>query len=48
MALPVGVLTAMYLTEFAPRRVAVPIQVVIDVLAGLPTIVIGIFVYACS
>jgi phosphate transport system permease protein len=46
MALPVGVLTAVYLTEFAPRRVAVPIQVVLDVLAGLPTIVIGIFVYA--
>ncbi len=46
MALPVGVLTAVYLTEFAPRRVAVPIQVVLDVLAGLPTIVLGIFVYA--
>jgi phosphate transport system permease protein len=46
MAVPVGVLTAIYLTEFAPRRVAVPIQVVLDVLAGLPTIVLGIFVYA--
>jgi phosphate transport system permease protein len=46
MAVPVGVLTAIYLTEFAPKRLAVPIQVVIDVLAGLPTIVIGIFVYA--
>ena len=46
MALPVGVLTAIYLTEFAPPGIAVPIQVVIDVLAGLPTIVIGIFVYA--
>jgi phosphate transport system permease protein len=46
MAVPVGVLTAVYLTEFAPRRVAVPIQVVLDVLAGLPTIVLGIFVYA--
>jgi phosphate transport system permease protein len=46
MALPVGVLAAVYLTEFAPKRVALPIQVVIDVLAGLPTIVIGIFVYA--
>jgi phosphate transport system permease protein len=45
MALPVGVLSAIYLTEFAPRRIAVPIQVVLDVLAGLPTIVIGIFVY---
>jgi phosphate transport system permease protein len=46
MAVPVGVLSAVYLTEFAPKKVAVPIQVVIDVLAGLPTIVIGIFVYA--
>jgi phosphate transport system permease protein len=46
MALPVGVLTAIYLTEFAPKRIRVPIQVVLDVLAGLPTIVIGIFVYA--
>jgi phosphate transport system permease protein len=46
MAVPVGVLTAIYLTEFAPRRIAVPVQVVLDVLAGLPTIVLGIFVYA--
>jgi phosphate transport system permease protein len=46
MALPVGVLTAVYLTEFAPKRIRVPVQVVLDVLAGLPTIVIGIFVYA--
>jgi phosphate transport system permease protein len=46
MAVPVGVLAAIYLTEFAPKRAAVPIQVVIDVLAGLPTVVIGIFVYA--
>jgi phosphate transport system permease protein len=46
IALPVGVLTAVYLTEFAPKRVAVPVQVVLDVLAGLPTIVVGIFVYA--
>jgi phosphate transport system permease protein len=46
MAVPVGVLTAIYLTEFAPRRIAIPVQVVLDVLAGLPTIVLGIFVYA--
>jgi phosphate transport system permease protein len=45
MAVPVGVLTAIYLTEFAPRPVAVTLQVVLDVLTGLPTIVIGIFVY---
>jgi phosphate transport system permease protein len=45
IALPVGVLAAIYLTEFAPRRLAAPIQLVIDVMAGLPTIVVGVFVY---
>ena len=45
IALPVGVLTAIYLTEFAPKRLATPIQLVVDVLAGLPTIVVGLFVY---
>jgi phosphate transport system permease protein len=45
MAVPVGVLSAVYLTEFARPRVALALQVVLDVLTGLPTIVIGIFVY---
>lgn len=45
IALPVGVLIAIYLTEFAPRLVAGPIQLILDVLNGLPTIVTGIFVY---
>jgi phosphate transport system permease protein len=45
LALPVGVLIAIYLTEFAPRAVAASIQLALDVLNGLPTIVVGIFVY---
>jgi phosphate transport system permease protein len=45
MALPVGVLIAIFLTEFAPPTVANAIQLVLDVLNGLPTIVTGIFVY---
>jgi phosphate transport system permease protein len=45
IALPVGVLIGIYLTEFAPRAVARPIQLVLDVLNGLPTIITGIFVY---
>lgn len=45
IALPLGVLIAIYLTEFAPKKLAGPIQVVVDVLAGLPTIVVGVFVY---
>ena len=45
IALPLGVLIGIYLTEFAPRQVAAGIQLVLDVLNGLPTIVIGVFVY---
>jgi phosphate transport system permease protein len=45
MSLPVGILIAIYLTEFAPKKVAAPIQLALDVLNGLPTIVTGIFVY---
>jgi phosphate transport system permease protein len=45
IALPLGVLIGIYLTEFAPRPVASGIQLVLDVLNGLPTIVIGVFVY---
>jgi phosphate transport system permease protein len=45
IALPVGVACAIYLTEFAPKRLVVPVQVVVDVLAGLPTIVVGVFIY---
>src|SRR5204862_3415438 len=45
IALPLGILIAIYLTEFAPRRIARPIQLVLDVLNGLPTIVTGIFVF---
>jgi phosphate transport system permease protein len=45
MALPVGVLTAIYLSEFAPRWIAAPVQLVLDMLNGMPTIVTGIFVY---
>lgn len=45
MALPLGVLTALYLTEFARPRVARAVQVVLDVLNGLPSIVIGVFVF---
>jgi phosphate transport system permease protein len=45
LALPVGVLIGIYLTEFAPSYIARPIQLVLDVLNGLPTIITGIFVY---
>jgi phosphate transport system permease protein len=45
MALPVGILVAVYLNEFAPPSIRAGVGLVIDVLAGVPAIVIGIFVF---
>ncbi|MGD0387248.1 MAG: hypothetical protein ABSB73_14085, partial [Solirubrobacteraceae bacterium] len=45
MALPFGVLIAIYLTEFSTPRTARPIRLVLDLLNGMPSIVIGVFVY---
>ena len=43
VAIPVGVLSGMYLAEFAPRRVRKVIKPVLEILAGVPTIVFGYF-----
>ena len=45
MALPVGILAAIYLNEFAPKRLANVLTLALDVLNGIPAIVIGIFVF---
>jgi len=39
------VLTALFLSEFASRRVAGPIQLTLDLMNGLPSIIIGVFVF---
>jgi phosphate transport system permease protein len=45
MALPIGVLVAVYMTEFSTARTARPVRLVLDLLNGMPSIVIGVFVY---
>jgi phosphate transport system permease protein len=45
MAMPIGILVAIYVTEFAPKRVAGAIRLCLDLLNGLPSIVIGLFVF---
>ena len=45
MAVPVSVLAAIYVSEFAAPRIAQAIRVSLDVLNGVPSIVIGIFVF---
>jgi phosphate transport system permease protein len=48
LALPIGVLIALYVSEFAPPRFAHQIKLWLDVLNGFPSIVIGIFVFALA
>ena len=45
IALPTGVLIALYLTEFAGTRLARLIRLALDLLNGLPTIIIGLFIF---
>jgi phosphate transport system permease protein len=45
MALPVGILVAIYVNEFAAKAVRNGIGLALDVLNGIPAIVIGIFVF---
>jgi len=44
-SLPLGILIAIYTSEFAPREVRRFVSFVLDVLNGLPSIVIGIFIF---
>jgi phosphate transport system permease protein len=43
LAVPVSILTAIYLSEFAPRFVRESARPIIDVLAGLPSVVFGVW-----
>jgi phosphate transport system permease protein len=45
MAVPIGVLIALFLTEFATPRLAGPVRLALDLLYGLPSIVIALFLY---
>jgi len=45
IAMPVGILVALYLTEFAGARAASAIRLALDLLNGMPTILIGLFIF---
>ena len=45
IAIPIGILVAIYTSEFAPPRIAHPVRFVLDILNGVPTIITAIFVY---
>ncbi len=46
IAIPVGILTAIYLSEYGRGRFARTLQLLVDVMAGIPSILLGVFVYA--
>jgi len=43
LAIPVGLMSAIYLFEFAPRRLRAVVKPVLEILAGVPTVVYGFF-----
>jgi len=43
IAVPLGVLAAIYLAEFAPRRLAMPLVTLIELIAAIPSVVIGLW-----
>lgn len=45
IAMPLGVLIAIFLTEYAGTRAAGPIRMTLDLINGLPSIIIGLFVF---
>jgi phosphate transport system permease protein len=47
-ALPFGVLSAIYVSEFAPKSLGQQVRLWLDVLNGFPSIVIGIFVFTLA
>jgi len=45
IAVPMGVLVAIYVAEFANKSIGTFVRVVLDVMNGIPAIVVGIFVF---
>jgi len=41
LAVPAGIGTAIFLTQIAPRRIAAPISLMVEMLAGIPSVIYG-------
>jgi len=46
MAIPAGLMAGIFLSDFAKPKVAAAVRFTADVLAGVPSIVVGVFAYA--
>jgi phosphate transport system permease protein len=43
LAMPIGVLTALYIAKIAPKKIAAILRTVVELLAAIPSIVYGLF-----
>ena len=43
IAMPVGVLTALFIAKIAPKRIAAVLRTIVELLAAIPSIVFGLF-----
>jgi phosphate transport system permease protein len=46
LAVPFGLLVAVFLTEYGQGRLASSVRFIVDVMTGIPSIVAGLFIYA--
>jgi phosphate transport system permease protein len=46
LAVPFGIAVALYVVEYRPARLAIAVRTAVDLVAGIPSIVIGLFVYS--
>src|SRR5262249_50110435 len=46
LAVPLGLLTAIYLAEYRPTRLSAVVRFITELLGGVPSIIMGIFAYA--
>lgn len=45
IAIPIGILIAIYTAEFAPRWIGNSVRFALDILNGIPTIITGVFIF---
>ena len=48
MAAPIGILIALFLSEYSGRRTTRPVQLVMDVMNGLPSIIVALYIGRAS
>jgi phosphate transport system permease protein len=43
LAVPIGILTAVFLSEMAPRWLAIPLTFTVDLIAAIPSVIVGLW-----